>query len=311
MANVINGIKGVKNADKFIIGVKAYDDKEHKWGTIVGYEEELDVVIMEDENGTWYVSPCFVYPIAEGYHLKINAVADVCYEVSEHFDFPYYVPYYNKDFYDFEVKNDSEHDSTNYYDNVVGDICKKLASDMSDIVDNENNDEIDCFNTAYMFFFSVLKTKANADKIAFIKKYVDADVEKLYTQIVSDLTNMALANLLPCFDRITIEERETITNKVKSLPFLDIIHLAKAKEDSEWLKARKKRMDVDKYFSKKKKYKVEGIYTEKLYVEVEAETWDNAKELAQNKLSNYPNSNKNVSVAESNCKIKRWNKERK
>lgn len=310
MGNVLDGIKNVKNADKIIIGAKAYDEEEHKWGTIVGYEEESDDIIMEnddDYDSTWYVTPCFVHPIAEGYHLNIDEEVVVCYELGINALEQFYVPEYNKGFFDFEVTHDSdEYDCTNYNECVIETICKKLASDMQDMTNDEDGN---FYGTIYYFFYHVLKTKANADKVAFIKEYVDADAERLYEQIVSNLVDIAFTNLLPCIDNIDNNEGERIANKIEKLPILDIIRISMA--TPYWLIRYRARLGVDKYSNTKNKYKVEGVHTEKLYVEVEAETWEEAKQIAQDKLNAYPISeNADIILVNSESKVKHWSKKR-
>lgn len=306
----------IKNADKQTIGTLAYDIVNNQWGTITSINKN-ETITLKDDNSKWDTFRENVYPIVKDCTLNVDNSIYVCYEVATDLDYPYYVPEYDDNFYEFEVThNEKGKDPTEvsecYLNNMVDTLCKSIATDLTEIadVDYENR-----HSTIYEYFLGYLKEIAKNNKADFIKKYVGYDADEVYAEIASALTDSAFTILVPCkiAEKMDTNVREAIADKVNSLPLAELIHIDNTTStDSVYLTDVRKRLDIERYVHPKRKYDIEAIITSKYLVKVEAENLEKAKDIAWELLNKYPiMGQKEVQLIESEPKIKRWDKNNK
>lgn len=309
----------IKNADKQTIGALAYDIVNNQWGTIVSINKNETITLKNDEYdmAKWDTYRENVYPVVKDCTLNVDDSVYVCYEVATDLDYPYYVPEYDGNFYEFEVTHKEERknatdDSKCYLNCMVDTLCKSMATDLTDMV---NDDYGNRHATIYEYFLGYLKEEAKNNKADFIKKYVGYDTDKVYAEIVSTLTNSAFTILVPydIAEKMDTNVREAIADKINSLPLAELIHIDNTTTtDSVYLTDIRKRLDIERYVHPKRKYDIEAIITSKYLVKVEAENLDKAKDLAWELLNKYPiMGQKEVQLIESEPKIKRWDNENK
>lgn len=308
----------IKNADKQVIGAKAYDIVNNQWGTIIsiGKYETITLENKEYNIPRWETFRENVYPVVKDCTLNVDESVDVCYEVATDLSYPYYVPEYDDNFYEFEVTHKADRKNTSdfsksYLDDMTDTLCKNIANDLTRIA---NDDYGNRHGTFYEYFLGYMKEEAESNKVDFIKRYVGYDADKIYAEIVSGLTNSAFTMLVPCeiAEKMDTNIREAIADKVNSMSLEDLIHIDNVSTDSVFLTTIRKELDIEKYIHPKKRYDIEAIITSKYLVKVEAENLEKAKDLAWELLNNYPiMGQKEVQLIESEPKIKRWDTDNK
>ena len=308
----------LKNLDKQVVGCSCYSTANAKWCDIIEVYSDYCVVRDVVTKAIYEERRENLYPLAENVVTRDYGL-DLCHEIVEDIQYPYYCPADDENYYDFEVVKKTKQDDTK--DEVEEDIKEDEVEE--DIKEDEveeaeyANVRIDRKNVRTILdtIIKGLETEFNEEFLhnsgemssKFIRDAIygmydpedDITLQEIFSLyndnalygVVCDLfnehflhicqNNLITLDLMKAIDQTTLE---TLLEEVNSLgyPVLDKIY----HNDTEAIKEYRKKLGIDALMDKylKKTYKVKGVIAKKYIVEVQASNWGEAKKKALDEL---------------------------
>lgn len=329
----------LKNLDKQVVGCSCYNTANAKWCDIIEVYSDYCVVRDVVTKAIYEERRENLYPLAENVVTRDYGL-DLCHEIVEDIQYPYYCPADDENYYDFEVVKKTKQDDTK--DEVKEEIKEDEVEE--DIKEDEvekveyANVRIDRKNVRTILdtIIKGLETEFNEEFLhnsgemspKFIRDAIygmydpedDITLQEIFSLyndnalygVVCDLfnehflhicqNNLITLDLMKAIDQTTLE---TLLEEVNSLgyPVLDKIY----HNDTEAIKEYRKKLGIDVLIDKhlKKAYKVKGTITQRYIVEVQASNWQEAKTKAMEDLSE-PILPTNCNFVESIIELKNW-----
>ena len=302
-------IGGLKNLDKQVVGCSCYNMVNAKWCDIIEVYSDYCVVRDVVTKAIYEERREDLYPLAENVVTRDDGL-DLCHEIDEDIQYPYYCPADDSNYYDFEVVKKTKQDDTK--DEVEEDIKEDEVEEAEYAnvrIDRKNVRTIldtiikgleTEFNEEFLNNSGEMSSKFIRDAIYGMYDPEDditlQEIFSLYNDnalysVVCDLfnehflhicqNNLITLDLMKAIDQTTLE---TLLDEVNSLsnPVLDKIY----HNDTEAIKEYRKKLGIDALMDKylKKTYKVKGVIAKKYIVEVQASNWREAKKKALDEL---------------------------
>lgn len=316
--------------DKYVVGCSCYNMVNAKWCDIIEVYSDYCVVRDVVTKAIYEERRENLYPLAENVVTRDDGL-DLCHEIDEDIQYPYYCPADDSNYYDFEVVKKTKQDDTK--DEVEEDIKEDEVEEAEYAnvrIDRKNVRTIldtiikgleTEFNEEFLNNSGEMSSKFIRDAIYGMYDPEDditlQEIFSLYNDnalysVVCDLfnehflhicqNNLITLDLMKAIDQITLE---TLLDEVNSLsnPVLDKIY----HNDTEAIKEYRKKLGIDVLIDKhlKKTYKVKGTITQRYIVEVQASNWQEAKKKAMEDLSE-PILPTNCNFVESIIELKNW-----
>ena len=320
----------LKNLDKQVVGCSCYNTANAKWCDIIEVYSDYCVVRDVVTKAIYEERRENLYPLAENVVTRDYGL-DLCHEIVEDIQYPYYCPADDENYYDFEVVKKTKQDDTK--DEVEEDIKedevekveyanvridrKNVRTILDTIIKGLETE----FNEEFLHNSGEMSPKFIRDAIYGMYDPEDditlQEIFSLYNDnalygVVCDLfnehflhicqNNLITLDLMKAIDQTTLE---TLLEEVNSLgyPVLDKIY----HNDTEAIKEYRKKLGIDVLIDKhlKKAYKVKGTITQRYIVEVQASNWQEAKTKAMEDLSE-PILPTNCNFVESIIELKNW-----
>lgn len=320
----------LKNLDKQVVGCSCYNTANAKWCDIIEVYSDYCVVRDVVTKAIYEERRENLYPLAENVVTRDYGL-DLCHEIVEDIQYPYYCPADDENYYDFEVVKKTKQDDTK--DEVKEDIKEDEVEEVEYAnvrIDRKNVRTIldtiikgleTEFNEEFLHNSGEMSPKFIRDAIYGMYDPEDditlQEIFSLYNDnalygVVCDLfnehflhicqNNLITLDLMKAIDQTTLE---TLLEEVNSLgyPVLDKIY----HNDTEAIKEYRKKLGIDVLIDKhlKKAYKVKGTITQRYIVEVQASNWQEAKTKAMEDLSE-PILPTNCNFVESIIELKNW-----
>ena len=320
----------MKNLDKQVVGCSCYNTANAKWCDIIEVYSDYCVVRDVVTKAIYEERRENLYPLAENVVTRDYGL-DLCHEIVEDIQYPYYCPADDENYYDFEVVKKTKQDDTK--DEVKEDIKEDEVEEVEYAnvrIDRKNVRTIldtiikgleTEFNEEFLHNSGEMSPKFIRDAIYGMYDPEDditlQEIFSLYNDnalygVVCDLfnehflhicqNNLITLDLMKAIDQTTLE---TLLEEVNSLgyPVLDKIY----HNDTEAIKEYRKKLGIDVLIDKhlKKAYKVKGTITQRYIVEVQASNWQEAKTKAMEDLSE-PILPTNCNFVESIIELKNW-----
>lgn len=299
----------LKNLDKQVVGCSCYNMVNAKWCDIIEVYSDYCVVRDVVTKAIYEERREDLYPLAENVVTRDDGL-DLCHEIDEDIQYPYYCPADDSNYYDFEVVKKTKQDDTK--DEVEEDIKEDEVEEAEYAnvrIDRKNVRTIldtiikgleTEFNEEFLHNSGEMSSKFIRDAIYGMYDPEDditlQEIFSLYNDnalysVVCDLfnehflhicqNNLITLDLMKAIDQTTLE---TLLDEVNSLsnPVLDKIY----HNDTEAIKEYRKKLGIDALMDKylKKTYKVKGVIAKKYIVEVQASNWREAKKKALDEL---------------------------
>lgn len=295
--------------DKQVVGCSCYNMVNAKWCDIIEVYSDYCVVRDVVTKAIYEERREDLYPLAENVVTRDDGL-DLCHEIDEDIQYPYYCPADDSNYYDFEVVKKTKQDDTK--DEVEEDIKEDEVEEAEYAnvrIDRKNVRTIldtiikgleTEFNEEFLHNSGEMSSKFIRDAIYGMYDPEDditlQEIFSLYNDnalysVVCDLfnehflhicqNNLITLDLMKAIDQTTLE---TLLDEVNSLsnPVLDKIY----HNDTEAIKEYRKKLGIDALMDKylKKTYKVKGVIAKKYIVEVQASNWREAKKKALDEL---------------------------
>ena len=284
--------------DKQVVGCSCYNMVNAKWCDIIEVYSDYCVVRDVVTKAIYEERRENLYPLAENVVTRDDGL-DLCHEIDEDIQYPYYCPADDSNYYDFEVVKKTKQDDTK--DEVEEDIKEDEVEEAEYAnvrIDRKNVRTIldtiikgleTEFNEEFLHNSGEMSSKFIRDAIYGMYDPEDditlQEIFSLYNDnalygVVCDLfnehflhicqNNLITLDLMKAIDQTTLE---TLLEEVNSLgyPVLDKIY----HNDTEAIKEYRKKLGIDALMDKylKKTYKVKGVIAKKYIVEVQASNW--------------------------------------
>lgn len=320
----------LKNLDKQVVGCSCYNTANAKWCNIIEVYSDYCVVRDVVTKAIYEERRENLYPLAENVVTRDYGL-DLCHEIVEDIQYPYYCPADDKNYYDFEVVKKTKQDDTKdeVKEEIKEDEVEKVEyanvridrKNVRTILDTIIKGLETEFNEEFLHNSGEMSPKFIRDAIYGMYDPEDditlQEIFSLYNDnalygVVCDLfnehflhicqNNLITLDLMKAIDQTTLE---TLLEEVNSLgyPVLDKIY----HNDTEAIKEYRKKLGIDVLIDKhlKKTYKVKGTITQRYIVEVQASNWQEAKKKAMEDLSE-PILPTNCNFVESIIELKNW-----
>lgn len=320
----------MKNLDKQVVGCSCYNTANAKWCNIIEVYSDYCVVRDVVTKAIYEERRENLYPLAENVVTRDYGL-DLCHEIVEDIQYPYYCPADDKNYYDFEVVKKTKQDDTKdeVKEEIKEDEVEKVEyanvridrKNVRTILDTIIKGLETEFNEEFLHNSGEMSPKFIRDAIYGMYDPEDditlQEIFSLYNDnalygVVCDLfnehflhicqNNLITLDLMKAIDQTTLE---TLLEEVNSLgyPVLDKIY----HNDTEAIKEYRKKLGIDVLIDKhlKKTYKVKGTITQRYIVEVQASNWQEAKKKAMEDLSE-PILPTNCNFVESIIELKNW-----
>lgn len=335
-------IRDLKNLDKQVVGCTCYNTANRKWCVIIEVYSDYCVVRDVVNNAISEERRENLYPFAENVQTRDYGL-DLCHEIVEDIQYPYYCPADDSNYYDFEVVKKRKPND------IIEVVKKTKQDDIKDEVEEDiKEDEVEeaeyanvridrknvrtilnsiiegmekTFNEVFIKYSGKISPKFIGDAIyGMYDPDDDTSLQKIFGlfnnrtlfEVVNDLFNEHF--LHPCQNILITPElmkaldQRAIEELVENINCLDYSELDKIyNNDTETIKEYRKKLGIDVLIDKhlKKAYKVKGTITQRYIVEVQASNWQEAKKKAMEDLSE-PILPTNCNFEESIIELKNW-----
>ena len=317
--------KDLKNLDKQVVGCRCYNVANDRWCVIMEVYSAYCVVRDESDNVIYNERREHLCPIFEGMWTSANK-DDVCYEINNDVDYPFYCPADDMNYYGCELEhkpepkenteNKMEEAKEVQYANVR--IDRKAAPAILETIikglETEFLEEflpVDKEMSTDFIFYAIYKLYNPEDESSLQKIFALYNNNTLYS-VVCDLfdehflhicqNNLITPELMKAIDQTTLE---SLLEEVNCLdyPVLDKIY----HNDMETINEYRKKLGIDALIDKhlKKSYKVKAVIVRKFVIDVDAKNWQEAKKKALEDLDK-PIPSDNCNFVESEPKIVNW-----
>ena len=331
--------KNYKNLDKQVVGCRCYNIASGKWCDIIEVYSDYCVVRDVVTKAIYEERRENLYPLAENVVTRDYGF-DLCHEIVEDIQYPYYCPADDENYYDFEVVKKTKQDDTK------DEVKEEIKED--EVKEEIKEDEVEEAEYAYVridrknvrtildTIIKGLETEFNEEFLhnsgemspKFIRDAIygmydpedDITLQEILAlfndntlyNVVCDLfdehflhicqCNLITPDLMKAIDQKTLE---FLVDDVNSLDYdvLDKIY----HNDTRTIEDYRRKFGIDVMIDKhlKKTYKVKGTITQRYIVEVQASNWQEAKKKAMEDLSE-PILPTNCNFVESIIELKNW-----
>lgn len=329
-------MRELKNLDKQVAGCSCYNTANEKWCDIVEVYSDYCVVRDVVTKAIYEEKRENLYPLAENVVTREYGL-DLCYEIIDDIEYPYFCPAADSNFYDFEVVEKAKQD-----DDTKEEVKEEVKEDEvnEDEVNEDNPVSVSInranvriilntiiegmektFNEVFTKYSGKVSTQFIWDAIyGMYNPKDDTSLQNIFNlfnnhisvEVVNDLFNEHF--LHPCQNILITPElmkaldQKTIEELVENINCLDYDVLDKIyRNDTETIKEYRKKFGIDALMNKhlKKTYKVKGTITQRYIVEVQASNWQEAKKKAMEDLTQ-PIPTANCNFVESIIEPKNW-----
>lgn len=320
-------MRELKNLDKQVAGCRCYNTANEKWCDIVEVYSDYCVVRDVVTKAIYEEKRENLYPLAENVVTREYGL-DLCYEIIDDIEYPYFCPAADSNFYDFEVvektkqnddtKEEVKEDEVNEDNPVSVSINRaNVRIILNTIIEGMER----TFNESFIKYSGKVSTQFIWDAIyGMYNPKDDTSLQNIFNlfnnhisvEVVNDLFNEHF--LHPCQNNLITPElmkaldQKTIEELVENINCLDYDVLDKIyRNDTETIKEYRKKFGIDVLMNKhlKKTYKVKGTITQRYIVEVQASNWQEAKKKAMEDLTQ-PIPTANCNFVESIIEPKNW-----
>lgn len=326
-------MRELKNLDKQVAGCRCYNTANEKWCDIVEVYSDYCVVRDVVTKAIYEEKRENLYPLAENVVTRDYGL-DLCYEIIDDIEYPYFCPAADSNFYDFEVVEKAKQDDDTKEEEEVKEEVKEDEVNEDNPVSvsiNRANVRIilntiiegmeKTFNESFIKYSGKVSTQFIWDAIyGMYNPKDDTSLQNIFNlfnnhisvEVVNDLFNEHF--LHPCQNILITPElmkaldQKTIEELVENINCLDYDVLDKIyRNDTETIKEYRKKLGIDVLMNKhlKKTYKVKGTITQRYIVEVQASNWQEAKKKAMEDLTQ-PIPTANCNFVESIIEPKNW-----
>lgn len=311
----------LKNLDKQVVGCSCYNMVNAKWCDIIEVYSDYCVVRDVVTKAIYEERRENLYPLAENVVTR-DYGSDLCYEIIDSIQYPYYCPADDDNYYDFEAVKKTKQDNTKNevkeaeYANVRID-RKNVRTILNSIIEGMEK----TFNEVFIKYSGKISPKFIGDAIyGMYNPDDDTSLQKIFGlfnnhtlfEVVNDLFNEhflhVCQNILITTELMKALDQRAIEELVENINCLDYSELDKIyNNDTETIAEYRKKLGIDVLIDKhlKKTYKVKGTITQRYIVEVQASNWQEAKKKAMEDLSE-PILPTNCNFVESIIELKNW-----
>lgn len=330
-------MRELKNLDKQVAGCRCYNTANEKWCDIVEVYSDYCVVRDVVTKAIYEEKRENLYPLAENVVTREYGL-DLCHEIIDDIEYPYFCPAADSNFYDFEVVEKTKQDDDTKEEEVKEEVKEDEVNEDEVNEDNPVSVSINranvriilntliegmekTFNESFIKYSGKVSTQFIWDAIyGMYNPKDDTSLQNIFNlfnnhisvEVVNDLFNEHF--LHPCQNNLITPElmkaldQKTIEELVENINCLDYDVLDKIyRNDTETIKEYRKKLGIDVLMDKhlKKTYKVKGTITQRYIVEVQASNWQEAKKKAMEDLTQ-PIPTANCNFVESIIEPKNW-----